>query len=207
MSEPPPSFEDGPVVAEAFDWLRDGSRVLVRPPRPTDGEHVLQFLHRTSRKSIESRFFYPTVLEDTALAEINRTVNPSLALSLLLFHEGENGWEPVGHGEYVRDGVRSPNAEIAFLVMDAYQGQGVATVLLTHLARVARGEGIGTFRAMLLLTNFAMLDVLQSAGFPYAIEYRPDQIIVTLSIRDEPHPSFARHPEVHSESGPPVISP
>jgi GNAT superfamily N-acetyltransferase len=159
---------------------------------------IIDFLRRTSRRSIETRFFSPSVSEDLAMSEVSRPSEPSLALSLLLYCEVSGRWELVGHGEYVRDGVRSHSAEVAFLVTDAYQGKGVATILLIDLARFARQQGIRTFRAMVLRANLAMLEVFRGSGFPLAIEYRPDQVVVTLSIRDEPHPTFEPPPPLPS---------
>ena len=178
------------TMREGSGHLRDGSPVLVRAPRIEDRDAIIEFLRRTSRRSMESRFFSPTVTEDIALAEVIRMSDPSIALSLLLFARTRQRWELVGHGEYVRDDVRSSSAEIAFLVTDAFQGKGVATVLLVHLARVARAQGIRTFRAMVLRWNSAMLEVFRGCGFPYAVEQRPEQVLVTVAIDQEPHPEF-----------------
>ena len=206
MGELPSSGKEIPPLPESYDRLRDGTPVVLRPARLGDRGLVTDFLRRTSQESIETRFFSP-VSEDSALAEFVRTTDPSLALSLLLYTEVSNRCELVGHGEYVRDGPRAPAAEIAFLVTDAYHGRGVATVLLTHLARVARDHGIRTFRAMVLRENYAMIEVFRGCGFPYAIEYRPDQVVVTLSIQDEPHPSFGPSPSLPSRPDLATVTP
>jgi len=189
MGALPPSANPIPLVPEGRDRLRDGTPVIIRQAQLSDRLLVTDFLRRTSQESIETRFFSP-VSEESALAEVVRTTDAVIALSLLLYCELPTRCELAGHGEYVRDGPRSPVAEIAFLVTDAYQGKGVATILLTHLARVARDQGIRTFRAMVLRENYAMIEVFRGCGFPYAVEYRPDQVVVTLSIQDEPHPAF-----------------
>ena len=57
-------------------------------------------------------------------------------------------------------------AELAFAVADDWQGQGVATILLAHLAQAATAAGIETFTATVLSENHRMLQVFHDSGFP-----------------------------------------
>ena len=56
-------------------------------------------------------------------------------------------------------------AEVAFLVDDSYQGHGIGTILLEHLASEARRHGIRRFEADTLAENHKMLRVFADAGF------------------------------------------
>ena len=179
-----------PSNPEGTERLRDGTPLLIRPTALTDRDAMLDFVRRTSRRSMESRFFDPNVSERVVLQELFRVSDPPISCSQLGFALTPPGWELVGHGEYVREGVRAVSAEIAFLVTDAYQGQGVATLLLAHLARVAREEGIHIFRAMVLPGNERMTEVFRGSGFPYSVEERADQLLFTVAIQDEPHPTY-----------------
>ena len=49
------------------------------------------------------------------------------------------------------------DAEVAFMVDDAFQGKGIATLLLEHLAAIARSNDIVRFTAEVLSDNRAML--------------------------------------------------
>ena len=51
----------------------------------------------------------------------------------------------VAHAAYVRG--RGNSAEVAFMVADELQGQGISSTLLAHLAAVAQHNGIETFTA------------------------------------------------------------
>ena len=64
------------------------------------------------------------------------------------------------------DGPRHDLAEVAFLVLDEYQGKGVGTQLLKHLAILAKNRGIHELRADVLADNQAMLRVIEQSGFP-----------------------------------------
>ncbi len=175
---------------EGPDRLRDSTAVFVRRGRPDDQTLVADLVHRLSPESIEERYFSPIAPESVS-QELLRPDDVANRLSLLLFCERPDRSEMIGQGEYVRDGPRSPSAEIAFVVADAYQGKGAASILLTRLARSARDQGILRFRAIVLPENLKMLDVFRGSGFPCAVERRSDHIMVTLAIAEEPRPSYA----------------
>jgi acyl-CoA synthetase (NDP forming) len=77
----------------------------------------------------------------------------------------------VGIGRYRRvDGkgaldASSPRAEVAFTVEDAYQGRGIGTLLLEHLAEVGRASGVGQIDADVMADNSRMLQVFAESGF------------------------------------------
>ena len=59
-----------------------------------------------------------------------------------------------GGGRYIV--VEPGQAEIAFVVVDAYQGQGIGSVLMRHLAALAREAGLKELIAEVLPENTAM---------------------------------------------------
>jgi len=68
-----------------------------------------------------------------------------------------------GGGRYIV--VRPGQAEIAFVVVDAYQAQGIGTILMRHLAVMARDAGLQELFAEVLPENTAMLKVFRKFGF------------------------------------------
>lgn len=69
----------------------------------------------------------------------------------------------VGGGRYI---VTEPGrAEIAFVVIDDYQGQGIGTLLMRHLAVIARKAGLKELIAEVLPENAAMRKVFSKFGF------------------------------------------
>jgi GNAT superfamily N-acetyltransferase len=56
-------------------------------------------------------------------------------------------------------------AEVAFVVIDAYQGQGIGTMLTRHLVGLARAVGLKELAAEVLAENTPMLKVLGQCGF------------------------------------------
>ncbi|MGH3054146.1 MAG: GNAT family N-acetyltransferase, partial [Gaiellaceae bacterium] len=71
----------------------------------------------------------------------------------------------IGVGRYAVLDDGATRAEIAFAVADDFQGRGVGTLLLEHLAPIARANGITEFEADVLGENNRMLEVFAQSGF------------------------------------------
>ena len=84
----------------------------------------------------------------------------------------------IAHAAYVR--LDHERAEVAFLVADAWQGRGISTILLAHLAEVAEQHGISTLFAQVLPHNHRMIDVFRESGFPVELRSAPDALEVEL---------------------------
>ena len=90
----------------------------------------------------------------------------------------------IAGSRYVTDAGPDPNrqAEIAFLVEEDFQGQGIAGCHLGHLIRIARIKGLSRFYAEVLANNRAMLAVFERSGLPIQKKLFQDVIHVTLSL-------------------------
>ncbi|HEY7627039.1 MAG TPA: GNAT family N-acetyltransferase, partial [Ilumatobacteraceae bacterium] len=73
-------------------------------------------------------------------------------------------------------------AEVAFVVEDRHQGRGLATVMLEHLAAIARSNGIERFEAETLPDNRAMMDVFRHAGYQVSSHFDGGVIDVSFPI-------------------------
>ena len=82
-------------------------------------------------------------------------------------------------------------SEIAFLVDDGARGLGVGTLLLEHLAALARSRGITSFEADVLAENHAMLTVFSDAGFTSQRNFDVGTVVLTLGTGST-HESTAR---------------
>ena len=82
----------------------------------------------------------------------------------------------VGHALYDRAGPDA--AEVAFAVDGAWQGRGLATTLLAHLASAAAEDGIAVFEALTLAGNHRMIGVFRASGFPVEVRSQPGELHV-----------------------------
>jgi acetate---CoA ligase (ADP-forming) len=156
-----------PASQEVDVALRDGSPLHVRPVRLEDRDAIQDLLGGLSMESRVYRFFG---LGNLAWAA-DWSVDVDYANSYAIV--GELGLERriVAHGSYARTGSRS--AEVAFVVADAWHGHGIATLMLSHLAGVAREHGIERFTAIVMGGNHKMVEVFRQSGF--ATESRLDE--------------------------------
>ena len=90
---------------------------------------------------------------------------------------------PVGIGRYVRD-ADAPEAEIAFEVVDDWQGRGVGRQLTVELARLARAHGILRLRASVDRGNRAALALLHGLGDVLASRSEGSAVELVIRLAD-----------------------
>ena len=175
---------------EESGQLRDGTVVRLRRARASDRAHVLDFLTHMSQDSLELRYLSPWRRESVA-SEILSSTDLARRYSLLLEVADPGQEQIIGHGEYVRVADHPNRAEVAFLIADACQGQGAATILLWGLARRAREAGIRRFEAIVQSDNRPMIDVFVDSGFPCSISWHGGEGAVLVDIAHEPSVAIA----------------
>jgi acetate---CoA ligase (ADP-forming) len=159
-----------PREREADVVLRDGSTVHVRPVRRDEEAGIRAFLTTVSQQSIAFRFFGTPNLEWV----VAWSVDVDYADRYALVAETGSPHEIIAHAAYIRENEH--RAEVAFLVSDTWQGRGISTILLAHLAAVAEAHGISTFTAQVLPMNHRMIEVFRESGFPVEMRSTPDAI-------------------------------
>ncbi|MEV4020092.1 GNAT family N-acetyltransferase [Nonomuraea angiospora] len=165
-----------PAHWEADVVLADGGTAHVRPIKPADADRLRSFYSRLSDESIYFRFFGPRPrLSDR---EVERFTNVDYVNRVALI--ATIGAEMVAVIRYDRTGPGE--AEIAFLVEDAHQGRGVASVLLEHLAATARENGIERFVADVLPANMRMMGLLRQAGYTAQSQFEDGVVRMTLDL-------------------------
>ncbi len=163
-----------PREQEADVVLRDGSTVHVRPVRADDEPAIRTFLQGLSPESIGFRFFGTPNLDWVT----SWSLDVDYADRYALVAESGSPSQIVAHAAYVR--IDSERAEVAFLVADEWQGKGISTIMLAHLATLAEHHGIHTFTAEVLPANHRMIEVFRESGFPVEMRSHPDAIAIEL---------------------------
>jgi RimJ/RimL family protein N-acetyltransferase len=173
------------VMLRAVDFssveaLRDGRRVEIRALRSGDSAGLIEAVNRTSVESVRRRFF--SAKRHFSEQEIDFFSNIDFVNHVALVVIAEEGGEPhiVGGGRYIV--VDPGRAEIAFALVDEYQGQGLGAALMRHLAALARDAGLEEFIAEVLPENLAMLKVFQKSGLNPATKRAAGAIHVRLPL-------------------------
>ncbi|SCF39517.1 bifunctional GNAT family N-acetyltransferase/acetate--CoA ligase family protein [Micromonospora mirobrigensis] len=158
--------------------LSDGTTVGLRPIRPDDAPAVVAMHGRFSERTRYLRYFSP----------YPRIPDRDLQRFVVVDHRDREafvvlaGDRIVAVGRYERLGPESPEAEVAFVVEDAYQGRGIGSVLLEHLADAARRHGIVHFVAEVLPANGAMLRVFADFGYQVQRQYADGVVHLSFPI-------------------------
>jgi CRP-like cAMP-binding protein len=140
--------------------LRDGTRLWIRPVLPTDRGKLADSQPGFSRESHYRRFFSAPPLSNKVIEYlIDVDYVDHFAWAVLAADEAG-----VASARYIRERDAPDTAEVAFAVIDDYQGRGLGTLLLGALTVAARENGVRRFRARLLSDNAAMRAVLRRAG-------------------------------------------
>ncbi|MDQ1403315.1 MAG: hypothetical protein QOG03_1631 [Actinomycetota bacterium] len=146
-------------LATSIDFvLADGTSVHVRPIVPADAPALVAFHRGLSPETIRRRFFsaHPRLSETeaaffTTVDSIDRNAFVATQAGAL-----------VGVARY--DRISPTSAEVAFVIDDAHQAHGIASLLLECLAAAAADQGITTLEADTLADNRPMLSVFRHVG-------------------------------------------
>ena len=143
--------------------LHDGRKVRIRPIRITDERNLQELFYRLSSESIYQRFFH--YKQSHPHQEMLTLVDPGAEHAVGLVArplEDETGLI-VGMGRYDVDPA-TKIADVAFVVDDAWQSQGLGKALLGELIEIGKARGLVGFSADVLTTNKAMLGVFSASG-------------------------------------------
>jgi GNAT superfamily N-acetyltransferase len=167
--------------------LKDQRSVTIRAVRPGDKGLIIQALRGLSAESIYFRLFAAKKeFTDADVKEITEVDFLNVvALVAVLEQNGKD--RIVGEGRYIRSGEDGTmrRAEVALLVVDAFHGLGIATLLLKHLIAIGREAGITHFEAEILRSNQTMLNILARIGPPVTMTVTPDFVHAVMDLRTE----------------------
>lgn len=153
--------------------------------RPEDRAAIQAAFGQLSEQTVYHRFFQAKrQLTDTELRYLTE-LDYRDHVALVAEIEGQDGEpEGIGVGRFVRvqGAGAEDHAEVAFTVLDPHQGRGVATLLLEHLARIARELGYRVFEAEVLPDNRQMLEVFEHSGLPMQDGVREGVVHVELGL-------------------------
>jgi acetyltransferase len=183
---PRPAIRPYPVQYVQSWKTKTGDAVTIRPIRPED-EPLLVRLHQVlSERTVYLRYFQPLKLSQrTAHERLTRICFIDYDREIVLVVERKND---EGHPEIVAIGRLSKlrgggnEAELAVLVDDRYQGQGLGTELYRRLISVARDEKLKRVECTILAENREMRSICQKLGFRLESDLEDGTIKATLEV-------------------------
>jgi acetyltransferase len=142
----------------------DGTAVTVRPIRPDDLPLEADFVRHLSSETRYKRFLVTvSELSDRKLhyfTEVDQVSHVALAATV----ERDGREAIIGVARYIVD-PSGRGCEFAIAVDDAWQGSGLAGILMHTLGDLARARGLTAMEGTVLATNTRMLKFTRQLGF------------------------------------------
>ena len=162
--------------------LKNGIAITLRAIRPDDRERLRTAFGHLDPATIYKRFFGAKreLSEAELTAATSVDFHEVVALVAVLDRDPET---IIGGGRYVRSPEpNSPDAEVAFMVEEDYQGLGLASLVLRELIAIAKGAGVARFIAEVLPANTAMLQVFRRSGHAMSSRTQDGVVHVALEV-------------------------
>lgn len=168
----------------AFRTLR-GQLVAVRQAMEADTSLLAEMLCRLSERALHLRYMRSGSFSAEAIwnEAVRMTQGPPLDHTTLVatIRPNENG-EAVAVAELVRNQHNLTIGEIALVVRDDKQQQGIGSFLLWRLIRRAQRSGITSLSASMLAENSAMLRLICALGLPYTATTRYGETEMLIQV-------------------------
>ena len=182
----PPAIRPYPVQWETHETLLNGAEIFIRPIRPDDERFYTVFMSHVTRDDIRLRMMMPVrEFSHQFLARMTQ-IDYAREMAFVALRNGPDGEpEMLGVVRFFAD-PDYEKAEYAVLARSDLKGMGLGWVLMRHLIRYAKAEGLKTLYGTVLKENATMLKMCEELG--YEVKRDPDDPMlaaVTLDIKGE----------------------
>ena len=159
-----------PKEFETRRKLRDGTEVILRSIKPEDEMLWLEMFRNFSEESVWNRFF--NVIKETPHEVRVRYCDINYDNEIAILAElQEKEKKMLGVVRFTVD-VDRKSGELAFIVVDRWQGLGLGTMMVEHMIKICRDKKIETIYSLMLPNNYDGIKFLKKMGFH--IEYSDD---------------------------------
>lgn len=168
-----------PSELEAHRTTKTGLRIFLRPVRISDEQLLKDFFYSLSNDCMYHRFI--STRTDMPHERLQKfvVIDYTKEMVILAVVQHEEKEVIAGMGQYFID-ENTHTAEVAFVVRDDYQKQGIGAELLGYLTYLAKRKGLHGFTASVLMDNKPMLMLFEKMGF--VIEQTPESGVYELKM-------------------------
>jgi acetyltransferase len=163
------------------NWMmKNGEEILIRPIRPEDEPLMTDFHQRLSDRTVYMRYFQPLKLtQRTAHERLTRICFIDYDREMALV--GEHNGEIVAVGRLSKIHGKS-EAEVAVLVRDDHQHQGIGTELVRRLMLIAKEEKLQYVHSTMLGINREMRAICNRLGFALHVDLAEDLVNARVKL-------------------------
>jgi acyl-CoA hydrolase/RimJ/RimL family protein N-acetyltransferase len=152
---------DYPFSLETVKTFANNQEIKFRPIKPSDEDMMRRLFYGFSDKSKYMRYFTPIrVMPHIKMQPyVNIDYNTILSIVGTIQHKGSE--KIIAEARYALD-EEQDQYEMAFVVVDEFQGMGIAKFMLNYLISIARDRGIKNLYAVMMPHNTRMAKVFES---------------------------------------------
>ncbi|MFX0134010.1 MAG: GNAT family N-acetyltransferase [Candidatus Hodarchaeota archaeon] len=159
-----------PKKFEKYIKLRDGTRILFRPIKPSDADIWVELYNSLSSNTKYLRFFTNMPTPNQKMIDKYTKIDYINNFAIIAIYN-ENGKDKmVGVVRYGLDPPDSNSAELAVVVADKWQGRGLGTQMLIYMLRVMQKRGVKKVKGDVFLRNDKMMQLMGESGFNFIKE-------------------------------------
>jgi acetyltransferase len=167
-------------------WSERGRPIVNRLIAPGDAGLIVDLLTGLSARSLFLRYGMPMprMAPELAAREAARLgqVHSAGQITAVALAGVQGVDQIVGVAELARDPGNPSDAELALVVADAYQREGVGSALCSYLVAAGRRRGLAAVRAMALAENTAVRRMVARSGASYTAETRQGMTTIQISL-------------------------
>jgi acetyltransferase len=185
-----PHFQPRPkeIVPEATLFhSKHGYLIANRLAAPNDAGMIAELLASLSAQSLFLRYCMPMprMAPEMVARETARLMQRSAQqLTAVALTESSGVERVIGVAELARDAGSPAAAEIALVVADAYQREGIGSALCAYLVAAARRQGLAALRALAMAENTAVRRMVARSGASYTAETRQGMTTIQIDLRN-----------------------
>jgi acetyltransferase len=174
---------------------RRGRTVHIRHIAPTDAALLVGLFYQLTPATRRLRFFSPMIdipeeriwSQAQRLSAIDPQVDAALIATIAEDRQADEGAEPgeaVGVARLVRESSDPTAAEVAIVLRDDFQGEGLGTQLFDLLLQVALVRGLKRLWALSLAENSAFHRLVRNSGLPFTAQTLHGETTTSITLSD-----------------------
>ncbi|WP_459945968.1 GNAT family N-acetyltransferase [Desulfocastanea catecholica] len=182
----PPLAEDLIFIEEYKSRikLKNGRTMSLRPLLPSDEIAYRNFFYSLNEETVYLRFFHAVKIFSRKMAQEHwATMDYRKNISLIGLVQTKGNKEIVAIGTYAK--MDDTWAEVAFVVREDFQNQGIAGYIFKELERVASANGFEGFLATILPENKSMINLCKKCFSDIKITQTQDALEIWMKFSKE----------------------
>jgi acetyltransferase len=183
---PRPAIRPYPAQHVEKWTMKNGAEVTIRPIRPEDEPLMIEFHARLSERTVYLRYFQPLkFMQRISHERLTRIcfIDYDREMALVAeYNDPERGVSVIGVGRLSKLHGRE-DAEVAVLIRDDFQHQGLGTELVRRLMLIAKEEKLKYIHSTMLGINREMRAICARLGFGIKVEFEDDLVNARVALR------------------------